>query len=239
MTILYENQTDENQTYRTHSGYWFGQTFTPQINHFISKITLKLGRWQEESGPSLGTITVEIYETNGDGFPTGSALCSGTTDGDTLPDTYAEESCEERNISFSSSTFLEVDTKYAILVKAPGADASGAVGERTYIDIRQRTISTYLRGNKIRYKISTEEWSSYDTVDLWFKEWGTVEEPSIPIPPWPEDRPATYEPDNAWGYNPATEEYEWVDAPDIMAAGGGRYGMKLIVIGHETIYYSS
>lgn len=44
-----------------------------------------------------------------------------------------------------------------------------------------------------------------------------------------------YNPDLVWVYNPETAEYEWMD---IMVSGGGRYGMKILVIGNSCLYYS-
>lgn len=55
------------------------------------------------------------------------------------------------------------------------------------------------------------------------------------------ERPDDYNPDEVWGYNPITETYEWMaigDTPDITAAGGGRYGQRLVAVGHNVIYFS-
>ena len=60
---------------------WDTQTFTPSVAHTITSVKLKL--YKTGTGP--GTITVGIRATDGSGLPTGSDLCSGTTDGNTLP----------------------------------------------------------------------------------------------------------------------------------------------------------
>ena len=60
---------------------WDAQTFTPSVAHTVTSVKLRLYR----IGNGPGNITVGIRATDVDGLPTGSDLCSGTTDGNTLP----------------------------------------------------------------------------------------------------------------------------------------------------------
>ncbi|GAI02948.1 unnamed protein product, partial [marine sediment metagenome] len=96
------------------TGYWrlniaterIAQTFTPSIAHKITSVKLKLAR----TG-SPGILTVSIRATNGEGHPTGGDLCSGTTNGNTLP---VYPSTEWREITLGAGYNLASDTKYAI-----------------------------------------------------------------------------------------------------------------------------
>jgi hypothetical protein len=84
------------------------QTFTAAINSALSSISLVLYR---QGSP--GTLTVRLYATSG-GKPTGSALSTGTTDGDTLTtDVYGEW----RTVTMSAYT-LTAGTTYAITLQA-------------------------------------------------------------------------------------------------------------------------
>ncbi len=69
--------------------FWQGQTFTPRVAHTIEAVKLEMYRHG-----SPGTITVAIKAVDGSGLPTGVDLCSGTTDGDTLPLIYGGEKRE-------------------------------------------------------------------------------------------------------------------------------------------------
>lgn len=87
----------------------WGTTFTPVSTQTVSKITLRLRRYD---APSPGQIRVSIRATSG-GLPVGGDLASGLTDGDTLPIRW---SWEEREISIDSIELTE-GVLYAIVVK--------------------------------------------------------------------------------------------------------------------------
>jgi hypothetical protein len=92
---------------------WQAQTFTTQDAYRITSVRLKLYR----SG-NPGTVTVSIRATDASGHPTGSDLCSGTTDGNTLT---IDTAGEERDISFGAGYPLAISTRYAIVVRAAGS----------------------------------------------------------------------------------------------------------------------
>ena len=78
---LYEYyNTGDDSGQSVYGSNWYAQTFTPSIAHTITSVKLLLYR----SG-SPGTVTVSIRATDGSGHPIGPDLCSGTTDGSTLP----------------------------------------------------------------------------------------------------------------------------------------------------------
>jgi len=96
------------------------------------------------------------------GDPTGGDLCSGTTDGSTLPES---PNVEEREITFSEGYALESGRKYAIVVRnsaAASADAVSITGE-IFPD------ASYADGYYADSDDAGSSWSQDDWIDLWFK----------------------------------------------------------------------
>jgi len=165
MSQLYEyyNEGDDGDS-ALGGDIWTAQTFTPTTEHKITSVKLKLYRLG-----SPGTIIVSIKATDGNGHPTGNDLCSGTTNGDTLP---TDSPYEWREITLGDGYLLSADTKYAIVVRALNGDVSN------YIKWRFDTSSpTYTEGN---YETSDDggvSWSdsaSRFLYDLMFEDWGEV-----------------------------------------------------------------
>ena len=97
--------------------FWRAQTFTPQEDHTITSVKLKISRKN-----SPGILTVGIRSTDGDGHPTGSDLCSGTIDANTIT---SDSSSDWYEIGLSgSSCGLPAGTKYAILSRLGRGDLS-------------------------------------------------------------------------------------------------------------------
>jgi len=138
---------------------WRAQTFTPSSSYKITSVKLRLYR----SG-NPGTINVEIYATSG-GYPTGDALCSGTTDGNTLA---TGSPYEWRQITLGAGYQLSTGIKYAIVVKA----LSGNSGNSLWW--RYRGTSGYEGGNIIISFNSGGAWSDYANYDSMFEVWGQV-----------------------------------------------------------------
>ena len=101
---------------------FLAQTFTAESSYSIGMVRLRLFRYLLP-----GTITVSIYATDGSGFPTGSALCTGTTDGDTLTD---NSSGELRDIYFNTTAEITDTIKYGITITAPSGDANNTIAWR-------------------------------------------------------------------------------------------------------------
>ena len=156
MATLYEYYYNGDAAAEVYGVYFEAQTFTPEIGHKITSVKLFLYRVGLP-----GTVTVEITPTNGNGHPTGPVLCSGTTDGNTL-DTAVYE---WREITLGSGYDLNVDTKYAIILKALDGDASNKVGWR-----RDATDPTYTRGNREEGD-GEGGWISRPS-DFLFEDWG-------------------------------------------------------------------
>lgn len=60
---------------------------------------------------------------------------------------------------------------------------------------------------------------------------------------WPTDRPVTYDSSFVWGWDVSATVYKWlepgvhIEQAPTLAAGGGRYKQKCVVIGHESVYF--
>ena len=144
-----------------YAGWWATQTFTPTTGYDISYVILKLYRWN-----TPGDITVNIKAVDGSSYPTGPALATGVTDGDTLTE---DTNGEERVIIFESSYTLEASTEYAIEVSAPDASAAAAYW------ICDRTLPTYSAGDAKASLDSGSSWASLDPLtDFYFKTYDGI-----------------------------------------------------------------
>lgn len=146
---------------------WGAQTFTPTEAHNITSVKLKMWRLGLP-----GEITICIQGTDGAGHPDNVTLASGTTDGNSIPDSAPGE---WREITLGEGYILLADTKYAIVMKALDGDADNRIGWR--ID---NLNPTYERGLYCFDADGGESWVSYETSDCMFEEWG---EPVAP-PGW-------------------------------------------------------
>lgn len=166
MSIRYEYYIENDDTQGAIWGaQWQAQTFTPSIAHTITSVKLLLFRLG-----SPGTITVSIRNTDTNGLPTGGDLCSGTTDGDTLPTAATPE---WREITFGGGYLLNANIKYAIVSRA--VDGNETNQERW----RQDNSDPIYAGGKVTVSTdSGENWSSADR-DFMFEDWG---EPALNIP---------------------------------------------------------
>lgn len=105
------------------------------------------------------------------GDPTGADLCSGTTNGNTLPETPTAS--EEREITFVSPIELTSGITYAIVVRAAG----GSFGSSLRWD--QKIGASYGNGKLYTSSNSGSSWSGQGTTDVWFKtKAATVEKDS-------------------------------------------------------------
>jgi len=151
------NTGDEGSD-RAYSTYWIAQTFTVDARHTVTSVKLKL---YKKGNP--GTVTVSIRATDGT-HPTGSDLTVGTTDGNTLP---TASPYEWRQITLTSYA-LSANTKYAIVVRAPGGD-----GSTTWVRwVYDYYDSLYAGGNYEWSQESGDYWSSAG-YDFMFEVWGS------------------------------------------------------------------
>jgi hypothetical protein len=156
----YYNTGDDTQCY-IYGSFWVVQTFTPSVAHTITSVKLLLYR---VGAP--GTVTVSIRATDGSGFPTGGDLCSGNTNGNTLP---TGSPFEWREIKLGSGYGLSAGTTYAIVVRATSGDASNYVLWRV-----DGSSPTYGGGMYLLSINSGLSWISGASYDLMFEEWGNA-----------------------------------------------------------------
>lgn len=132
------------------------QTFTPSVAHTITKVNLQLGR----AVTVPVTITISIKATDSNGHPTGSALCSGTTEAVGLP-TYGSEIWRE--VSLGAGTALTADTQYAIVMTLSNDSASWKY---------DNTDPTYTGGCYLFSADGGSTWTANSGRDLMFEEYG-------------------------------------------------------------------
>jgi len=140
---------------------WVTQTFTPSVSHRIKSVKIKVWR----TG-SPGTMTVTITSTSG-GEPTGSILCSGTYDGNTV--TTAEPGAWYE-ITLGDGANLSAGTQYSIVVKAPTGDSGNNLHWRC--DTSSPTYSGGIYGYS---SDAGSIWNMYPAYDCVFEEWGSIE----------------------------------------------------------------
>ncbi len=92
--------------------YQNGQSFTALSAYNLNSVKLKLAK---DGTP--GTIIVELYNADVNHYPTGAALVSGNTNGNTLT---SDDTGEWREITFSSSYLLTQGNVYVIVIKCLG-----------------------------------------------------------------------------------------------------------------------
>jgi len=160
MPTLYEYYNTGNDSYGTlYGAIWRAQTFTPATAHKVTSVKLKLYRVG-----SPGTVTVSIRATDASGHPTGSDLCSGTIDGNTLTTATAGAWYE---ITLGAGYNLSASTKYAIVARAPSGNTSNYV--QWLVD---STSATYAGGCCEYSTDSGSSWTSLTDYDFMFEDWG-------------------------------------------------------------------
>ncbi len=137
------------------------QTFTPASTHDISFVRLQLHKsW----GGNPGTVTVGIYATSS-GNPTGSALCSGTIDGNDITTTGLGEWSQ---INMTTTISLTAATKYAIVV------STAAVYPNYLYWSIDSTSATYAGGSYKSTEDGGSSWSTDGTYDCMFEEYSVT-----------------------------------------------------------------
>jgi hypothetical protein len=161
MATRYEYSTTWNSAGdddRFGGNHWRCQSFTPDTVHGAYSVKLRL-----ERGMLPETVTVSIRATDGTGKPTGSDLCSGTTNGNTLP----SGSSELREIFFTTNPTLSAGTKYAYVVRVTNSNSL-----QWYLNN-----DVYPDGNSGFSGNSGSTWFDGGT-DFVFEDWGVAPVPT-------------------------------------------------------------
>lgn len=142
-----------------YGNYQQAHSFYTSHAHRITSVKLKLYK----TG-TPGTITVAIQGWDATGKPDGVDLCTGTTDGDTLP---TGSPYEWREITFGTPALLKPYRRYFIILRG-GVDAANCVTWRSI------TSEVYQRGDYYYSSNGGGTWStgSYSNHDHMFEEWG-------------------------------------------------------------------
>jgi hypothetical protein len=162
---LYEHHnTGPTGTAGIYANYWWAQTFTPSVAHTVTSVRLMLGRG---AAASPGTVTVGIRNVDGSGLPTGSDLCSGTIDGNTLATAWPYAWYD---IALGGGYGLSAGTTYAMVVRAPSA-----VNSTHQLLWGWTTADVYAGGWGVRSTNGGTSWILPGIVaDMQFEEWGTA-----------------------------------------------------------------
>jgi len=210
------------------------QTFTSDTAHTITQIRLKLYR---VSTP--GILHVSVYAVDGDHFPIGASLASGTTDGDTLT---TSSSGSFRDIILGTTAALQADTEYAIVLTAP----NGIPGSATVLWRIDSSGSTYTNGWATKYLGVLEDptpqiWQIFsdDLVsDFMFVEYGNIVSlPEQPINPIPIDTASNVTLDHetiVWedgGGATSYNVYYGEDAAGLTLVSAGQAGLSFTISG--------
>jgi hypothetical protein len=162
MTQQYENYTTDDTVRALYGANWVAQTFTVGSEaHTITSVKLKI---YKTGITASTTLTVGIRATDENGHPTGSDLTSGTIDANTLTSTAPGQVYE---IPVTEYT-LSASTKYAIVVRLPGGDASH------YVRWRFHSSGAYSDGNQETSPNSGSSWTAQSSYDSYFEVWGDV-----------------------------------------------------------------
>lgn len=153
----YYNTGDDTQS-TTYGTYWHAQTFKASSGYTIKSVKLLLYRTNNP-----GTVTAGIRDTSG-GLPTGDDLCSGTTDGNTLP---TGSPYEWREISFGTGYALTSGITYAIVLRAPSGSAGNTVRWRHDV-----TSPGYTDGQWAYSSNSGGSWTASSGTDGMFETYG-------------------------------------------------------------------
>jgi len=141
---------------------WAAQTFTPGTAHTITSVKLLLSKLGNP-----GTVTVGIRATDVSGDPTGTDLCSGTTDSSTL---LIGPNYQWREITLGSGYNLSAGTQYAIVVRA----ANNITLFRHLNWLQDISSPSYAGGRAETSTNGGSSWTSYINRDLMFEEWGDI-----------------------------------------------------------------
>ncbi len=153
LTNLYESYTGQHVDLQAIYGTLkVGQTFTPSVSHRVNTITI----WSSITG-TPGDITLSLYATDGNGFPTGSALATSTQSANGW-------SNAEHIFTLDVPVSLVAYTKYAWVL-------TGGVDVNNCIYSQGASSNQYAGGNDIAWN---GEWRNVD-FDCYFIEMGNYQ----------------------------------------------------------------
>lgn len=152
----YDNEADKDSEASIYEGRWYAQTFTPSSDLELTKI----GFYLKSYGDNY-TYYFNIYETDINGHPTGTALVGGNG--------YAD-------ISKTEFTWIEKALAYPLLNQGQLYALELHHGTNNYTDRIEwgRDISdpTYPNGCQVVSSDSGSTWIAYPDKDMLFRIYG-------------------------------------------------------------------
>jgi hypothetical protein len=154
---LFEN----NHTYEiygaVYGNLYQAQTFAPTQNHKLTSLILDLYR----IGNPQGNLTIEIYNVDAEGKPTGSPLATMQITAMSIP-----TSLTQMEFVLPSWIDLSAETTYAIVLKCP----QGSDDNRIHWAVSNN--NPYARGTRVYSNDGGATWIVDSASDFWFEEWG-------------------------------------------------------------------
>jgi len=158
--LLYEYNNGVNNYYEIYGSWAGAQSFTPQISHDLTEVSLygyRVG--------SPGDVTAEIYlsDTGGnDDKPVGDVLATATFNGNNI----STSAGWIYGIEFLSPASLVAGTKYVLVIKASAGDASNKLWWG------YSTANPYADGKRSYSPDGGANWYPQDLHDHTFREYG-------------------------------------------------------------------
>ncbi|MBN2100207.1 MAG: IPT/TIG domain-containing protein [Dehalococcoidia bacterium] len=150
-----EQALASNTAVPVYGSYWACQTFTPVRSHYFNYVSLYLYR----AGTPTCTMTISVYDVDGNHQPTGTALCSTTFAASSLTTKPTW-----RDYWFSSGCALTAGTEYALVLSSDGGDVFNRALVRVY------TKSSYVAGQRGASTDNGTTWTMVSTQDMAFRE---------------------------------------------------------------------
>jgi len=152
---LYESGDDGD--FSLYGVNWEAQTFTVNVAHSLEIIEIKCRL--VGAAATVGNITIGVRATDGGGLPTGADLTSVTFPASDLPSANAWLT------KYLAAYALSAATKYAIVIRASGGDASNYMVWR-----KDGTAPAYAGGARCFSTNSGGSWSEDVNTDFVFRE---------------------------------------------------------------------
>ena len=235
----------------------------------LNTVNLMLANYVAGGGtPPTGTVTIYIYAQGGDGFPTGSPLCSGEIgQGELVTIEWLDQVLGNGTIypiAVTPNIEMTAGEGYVLVATASDYNSSGPVFGQTIIFQNSRTggdgegfgldpFEYQFQVTNRLIKYISGSWSTgggigYGGSALIFQLDGTEIDPNAPPPP-------SDPPDDLSAFPPAKPDLPnadpWWNPPDpsgssppgplppYWATGGGGYQKNLVVSGNNKIYYEA
>lgn len=197
---------------------WKAQTFTATSSYTITAVNLELSR---AAGATPGTITASIRATEGPGKATDPAPV------DDQEDIHIAGRFEINTLDWDAPADETPD--YLVYFRAEGGD--WVLQETITDDSTSHTMSSDLRAS-LRY-YSVYEWrvdTRENAVTTTGDTWTFISQVSPDFTDY--SRKSDYNADKVW--QPGTG---WVDSNTFEFAGGGSYKERVVIVGHNVIYF--